>query len=725
MIRLALLLLVLAGPAASETARVLTGEHGEFTRLVIELPDAPDWSLGRTATGYGFAAGQEKQPAYDLAGVWQRIDRARLGALDVDPATGALQLTLACSCHIFPFEYQPGVVVLDIRPGAAPVGSAFEADFLPPGAGTASLSGPLTPTAQGVSQPGYNWLASGPGLRSAPVTKALPLPLDTGSVSLVPLRDALLQELARGAAEGLVDMDLPIGADPAAVDALGSLPWTSIRIGEAPGLVVTEPGALIETMPPTASCTPDSLLDLAAWGEGKSPMDLIAEARSGLYGEFDAPDEEAVLRSIRQLLYLGFGAEAQQHASFLTDAAAGEDLGVYRSLARIIDGDSDPQTPFAAMLDCDGVAALWAALARDRLPFGPGVKREAILRGFLGLPPHLRRHLGPPLAEKFLALADADAARMIRDAIERAPAAEPAEVALLDATARLQDGDTEAAIAHAETAIALAGDDVDALVTVVETHLPELTPLGPEVAEALQALQGETRGTAEQQALDRARVLALALSGQTAAAFADEAATGDVLADLWRVAQVRSPDDDFLRHAVIPDAAPPPGVAQDVSLGVARRLLDLGFPDAALAWTGPVGPGDALEARLVAAQAEQARGGAAAALGLLDGLDGPEAEALRAAALLQLGDIAAAGTALIAAGQPEEAARLGLWATDWSQPAKTLPAPWQDAAAQAVPTDPAAEAGLLARGTALAARGEDTRAAVEALLAAVPSPPES
>ena len=45
MIRALLLLLALAAPAAAQTARVVSGEHGDFTRLVIELPSPEGWTL--------------------------------------------------------------------------------------------------------------------------------------------------------------------------------------------------------------------------------------------------------------------------------------------------------------------------------------------------------------------------------------------------------------------------------------------------------------------------------------------------------------------------------------------------------------------------------------------------------------------------------------------------------------------------------------------------------
>lgn len=709
MIRTLVLLFATALPASSETARVLSGEHGDFTRLVIELPAAGGWTVGRTEDGYAFAADGAAQPDYDLSQIWQRIDRKRLSALVPDPA-GALILSLGCDCHVFPFEYQPGIVVLDIKPGPAPAASAFEAAFAP-----STRKEKAAPSGQS-----YDWLARAGTVSPRPVAD-LPLPLPTGTVSLEPLRDELLEQIAQGAANGIVDMELPGKAQqPPSSDR--STPWSNIRIGEDPGIIVTEPNALIEEARPDADCAAPELLDLGFWAEGRPPGDLLAEARDGLFGEFDVANEDAVLHSVRLLLYLGFGAEALQTAAMLTPDSADETVPLYRSMARLIDGDSDLQGPFAAMLHCEGPAALWAALAYDQLPAGPGVNHDAIVQGFQALPPHLRRHLGPSLAEKLLARDDMEAARMVRDAMERAPDSDAATVALLDAKVDLHDGNTEAALAHAETAVALDGNQPDSLIALVETHFRQLQPLDPGVAEALMAVRGENAGTAAGPAIERAIMLALALSDQTEAAFAEAQMTVEAEADLWRVVQSRAADDDFLRHAVLASETSPPRTDPDVKNATAQRLLALGFPDAALTWLGPMEGTDAPELRLLAAKAETARGNARAAADLLTGLPGPEAAILRAKVLVQLGDLDSARAALKSVGDPESAARLGLWDGDWGTTNSNIPTLWEDAAEFAKPTPPDAASGPLGRGSKTIDASLASREAIEALLTSVPSP---
>jgi hypothetical protein len=713
MIRLLLLVfLALASPLRAETARVYSGEHGGFTRLVIELPSASDWTVGRTTEGYAFAATAANVTGYDLATVWQRIARTRVTAIDADPE-GALRLTLGCDCHVFPFEYRPGVVVLDIKPGPAPQGSVFEANFAAP------TSAPAPPASNGLSGT-YNWIADLPTTEAK--TTDLPLPLSTGDVSLEPIRDALLEQIARGAADGIVDIGPPLPAEAGGVTDPDHLPWSSIHIGERPGILVTEPEGRDDGPRSAETCAADDLLDLAAWGEGETSLDLLAKSREGLYGEFDAPEEEAILQSVRALLYLGFGAEAAQQAKLSDLGAEDETLALYRSIARLVDGESDPETPFSTMLDCDGPAALWAALARDRLPPGAGVNRDAILRAFLALPPHLRVHLGSPLAEKFLAHGDADAARVIRDSMDRAPTADPGAVALLDAESELHNGDAEAARDHALEAVALDGNEAEGLVALVETHVRQLDPIDAEVPAALTALRGEIGESGLADSVDRAIVLSLGLSGQTEAAFDHRAAAGKTKAELWRVVQARAPDDDFLRFAVLPPDAKAPDVTPELALDIARRLSGLGFPDAAIAWLGNVLPTDAPDRRLVASKAELDRGAAQRVIDLLSGLPGPEADALRAEALVQLGDLAAAEALLTAAGETEAALRAELWQEDWSSLDPTAPDAWQAAAGLTVPSETGAAKGLLGRGEDAVAASEDARTKIEALLGAVAVP---
>jgi hypothetical protein len=720
MILRALMVLFLAvGATEAQTARVVSGEHDDFTRLVIELPAATDWQVGRLPLGYGFATASPDQPTYDLSRVWDRIARTRLQSLRVDPATGALQLSLACDCHVFPFEYRPGMIVLDIKDGAPPPGSSFEAALDTDGAVATDDHVPVATEPASGDVMAYDWRVD--RSESPPDARAArPLDLPTGSVSLDPLRDELLAQISRGAADGIVDMALPGKPAEHPDTEWGELPWTTIHLGEAAGVEV-RPGGGVETVASGAECLADVDLDLSSWGNDMPPADLLSEARSSLFGEFDRLSPEATLRAVQIHLYLGFGAEARSYADLL-DTDLPETLPFYVSMSHLIDGETDPQTPFAAMLGCDGAAALWAALAQDRLPAGSGVNTDAVLRGFLALPPHLRRHLGAALADKFLTRDDVEAARIVRDAIERSSQVAPADMALLDAKADLHDGDLPAAQAHAEAAVEASADDSESLITLVETHFSDGTPLDPQVALTLRTLLREAGGRSDEPALQRALVLALALSGGVDAAF--EAADGSDAAarDLWQVLPVRADDNDFLTHAILAEAAAVPAVDPVTADRIAARLLQLGFADAALRWLGPVAATDPPERRQLAAEAELDRGNARAAADLLVGLGNPAAQDLQAQALIQLGAYAPAHEALLAAGSTDAADRVLTWQHDWAALGAQGVDPWASAARLVKTSTPTTDVGPLGQSASLLEDSAAMRAAVAALLAGVPPP---
>jgi hypothetical protein len=719
MIRLVLWLLLWAAPAAAESARVLSGEHGDFTRLVVELPEGSAWTLGKTAMGYAFAVPGGGQLGYDLASVWDRIPRTRLQALRSDPATGVLMLTLACRCHVFPFEYRPGVVVLDIKDGPAPAGSAFELAFGGPPVSRAP-GPPILPHSGGPVS-GYSWVsARGSKRQQAPdvALAGLGLPMIGSGSAFAPLRDQLLRQISAGAASGLVDMALP-GAAAGTELQEGSLPWAHVSLGERPGLTVGATPLDEPPLQPHEECIADDVLDLPGWGREVSPADLVSTARAGIYGEFDRPDPEAIMRAVRQHLFLGFGAEARQYAALSADDPDQRDMAVLLSLSRLVDGETDPNGPFATMAGCEGRAALWAALAATHLSTGPDLATDAALRSFLELPAHLRRSLGPDLAEKFLDRKDMEAVRIIRDALGR-QAEPPASVAVLDAKVDLLAGRGEEARQHAETALTEGANSEVGLVALVDAHFRDLQPLSPEVATGLAAFLSQAETAADRQDLQRALILALALSDQTAAAFELAKAVDQPTGDLWAVAVARAADDAFLTEAVPAPPASSPRVAAVAD--IAARLLALGFPDAALDWLGPIGVEEGPERRRLAAEGELARGAASVALQHLLGLAAPEDELLRARALVQLGRYEPARRAFLAAGRPEEADRLLPWMADWSGLPSDETDPWRAVASDPGPSAGAEDAGPLARGRLAAETSAATRSAITDLLQAVERP---
>lgn len=71
-------LLVLAAPARAETFRLRSGEHADFSRLVMDgLPAGAGWTLGRAGAGYELRLALQGA-GFDTGQVYRLIPKTRL-----------------------------------------------------------------------------------------------------------------------------------------------------------------------------------------------------------------------------------------------------------------------------------------------------------------------------------------------------------------------------------------------------------------------------------------------------------------------------------------------------------------------------------------------------------------------------------------------------------------------------------------------------------------------
>lgn len=741
MIRWLLVLLVMAVPlmAAAAPVVVKSGEHDGFTRLVLEYEGPVNWQVGRTSDGYELRL-EGEAPAYDLSVVFDIIGKSRLAAIWVDPASKDLRIGIACNCHAIPFEFRPGIVVIDLRDGGPPKGSSFELAL----DGSDIDIRPVRPAPRPKARPtlpksgGYDWIrlavpprGAAPAAEKPMPAKADPAPveLDVIDPDFQPLRDSLLRQLSRGAAQGVVEMALPRLPE---AQRQGP-PFPSVRIGdgELPGVSA---GAGLPEHQNIASegreCVPAEALDIASWGDERPVFEQMAEAMGGLSGEFDKPDTAALTRAVHFNLHLGFGAEVRQlMLAFPVDAPDG---AVWKSLAYLLDGEPDPDPYFAGLASCEGPSALWALLSDPVPTKGTPIAARAVLLAFSALPIHLRRHLGSDVADRFLAMDDINSARAIRDAVLRAPGGEARDAELLQARMDMATGDHGAAAMRAEEALKEPGPrSGEALIAFTEAQVAQTLPIEAEIAMALAAMLPEHAGSPEEPQYRRATTLAAAASGDFGTALAQSGADGATVTDLWRLLARLGSDDDILAHAILPPGEAVPAVEGSTMAQLAERLIGLGFPADALRWLTPAENFDPL----LRAKAHLAVPDPGAAIAVLDGTTDPAALMLRARAHQMLGDEEQAAQVFAAAGDEASGWRAEGRAQNWKALASDGPAPWKDAAAsvldaQANPPTAAEGAaaegvasGSLARSRQLVENSAATRAALDALLATLPAPP--
>jgi hypothetical protein len=274
---------------------------------------------------------------------------------------------------------------------------------------------------------------------------------------------ALLEQLARAAAQGLVEADMgdvensiaaatyPLGVPPAARTQTPPTPEppppvtgrghvsvsTSLDRAASPDRTETEDGA---------RCLDPVFFALQDWGAPLAEGTEIGPYRARLLGEFDIANGEGVTELARYYVYVGFGAEAiaviRRHPE---DVVRGDLL---TAMAQIMDhGHADSAGSLVDQMVCDGTTALWAVLAQPQLDGGHPINRRAVLLAFGGLPPHLRRHLGPGLAGKFLSAGDRETAESLYAAAGRVSEGATPDLALLSARISRASGD----LAGAET----------------------------------------------------------------------------------------------------------------------------------------------------------------------------------------------------------------------------------------------------------------------------------
>ena len=703
----------LPSSARAETVRVLTGDHADFTRLVLDLAQPTDARVNRTDDGYELLL-LRSDVRFDLSQIYRSITRSRLGTVWVDPRSGALQLGVDCACHARVERLSGDVLVLDLVDGRAQPGSLFETRS------DGSAAPPLQSAREMRPRPRPVLASTLPNLLVLGLPQpALPAIADRATL---PLRNDLLDGFARAAAAGLVDPAEKL--DPPG-EAHGFSPRIGTQLGDLPQVSVASPND--KAAPVTAEgaeCIEDGKLAIETWADGQ-PFAVAAAAHdAALLGEFDHVKPEGLSAAVRFYLYSGFGAESAALLDAFPNSLPDADL--WREMAMLLDGTTVAERSGFPLLEgqaaCSGKAALWAALSADHPGKLPGLDRAALRQAFSAMPSHLRQSLGPRLAERLMNDGDMATARAVIDATDRAPG--PASPAARLATANLatREGDAPQGERIASSVLPDAGPDrVNALIARANAQLAQKQAVDPALLGDLASIVAEVGDGPEGNELARTRALATASTGDYGQAFALAAPLApSVHVDLWTMLANGGPDSAIVTYALDQKTAPVT-LPLETRLRLSERLLALGFLAEAMRWT----PGGDPAGRLVAARAELLAGGARAALTLIAGDESKAADEIRAAAMMQLGEFDPATAAYERLGD-EKGAATALWQSqNWSGWLEKADAPGKKDVARLlapVPGFDAAASAPLAQGRELVADAEAAAQDISAVLALAPSP---
>ncbi|MEM6826089.1 MAG: hypothetical protein AAF566_13355, partial [Pseudomonadota bacterium] len=647
----------LAALSANAEITVRSGEHPGHSRLVLDFDRVPTWRLEDRPGGY-FLRLDPWDGAIALEDVFYYIPRTRLADLRVDPAAGGLVLELGCVCPVEASVSRNHSLVIDIHDPDPDRAAAEIANI------AAMTDGPIILLAGTTAEVAPDVPSQDVPPEFSPVPDVQPtepvLPFSDNTLQGTDLLEdsltrTLAQELARAAAQGMVEAGRELWKTDGAEDVLDPPPPTdgarsapepsNIRIRSGFDALV-EPGIQPELagISPQMACPSPASYALESWSDGTAPHLQIAALRGSLIGEFDKVDRRSAVRLARLYAHYGFGAEARAVLEQLIpgDPAAAAIV----PLSHLIESGS-AGGELVRFAECGGSLPLWALLDEDPdAPLG-AIKSEAILLTFTGLPPHLRRYLGYRAAARFAARGDFTSAEMIRATLERI--SEPNDPALLlstTQTAEIEETTQDVGAALAELAVSLQPEAAEALILSIGGYLARGERVPLDLIDTAGALAFELGGHSEGRLVKSAQIQALFANmdfeggfEELLAADSGNGLSREQVAAAWQDGFERllkvGEDAEFVSRLYGDEAANGlsslPGTLRQA---LAERLLELGFPmrAEAVAPAGAQGSDGLFSARLALARGDLDR-----ALGLVRVRRNPEARRFAAEILGRAG----------------------------------------------------------------------------------------
>lgn len=573
------------------------GEHENFTRLTLQLPARTGWAL-RQRDREAQLIFDPAPTGFDLSQAFLRLNRMRL--LGISSSAAQLVLDLGCDCTVAAEVDSSGLLIIDIRGSADTYTHPAAARRPPPrpdrgrdqiarqvGQTVAQQHATLgqvpieSATAlwedRLLQQTARRMIEKNPGTTDAPPPRQLPHEV----------AGPLARQLARAAGRGIVSLR------PASPDAPNA--YLTDHTATPPSLVSSDPVAAHLRLGNRAAedfstqqiqggrqseCYPDEWFDFGAWGASEPFHLAAAEFRQSL---LDNEDQDRTADYARFYLHYGFGNEA----AFLLSGASFDtpSTNVLRDLAQIV----DEKIPISGgtlhtMTTCDGRAALWALMAAssEAVP-RPNIK--AVVRSFGELPDHLRRDLGPRLAQRLLDLNEVEAAQLIQSSTERSSNTTDQAQAISAARITMQTADTNDRDTRA--ALEQLSPSSDAIMLQLEHALANQRRPDPGLIESALAYASDLKDTPAGGRLYSLSIEGLARTGAYSDAFAtlsrlNAAGVGFLAPNVedivWDELAASASDPDFV--STVFDRQPwldPQKIRSATRNLLADRLADLGF----------------------------------------------------------------------------------------------------------------------------------------------------
>lgn len=463
------------GWAVAQTVQVQSGEHPEFTRLVLDVgvDRTVELDSGGPAPILRF---DPPISAFDLSDVFNLIPRTRLTNLVSDQG---LVLDLACACPVSISRYAGRYAVVDIGDP-----SSLEANDGDPAADDTQRDDEAAIARRLAAAEALPDLTRVLGPQDVTARPSASQPAEviaepTGSPDIA-IEDAarlMAEQLARAAASGLLEAadGRPLSdADPTPP------PVTESLTSEATGTPPEEGPQITEVDPPPLPLRAETAVDIAqhrslgaepqthrltcsgvdldvrSWSAGAGVDQGLGSLRRAIYDDRDRPQRSAIVALAQHYLYYGFGAEARFWLRQVTNPP-----DALIALSHLVDEtEGRRMSELSDAMLCDDSALIWRFLDQDTRVTLTDEVLGRVQRQTAALPVPLRDHVAPRIARRLQDEGAPEAARNIRDMLVRGQRVPASAVLHLDLDLGLVQGDGSAATREA-LALALRDDGAD------------------------------------------------------------------------------------------------------------------------------------------------------------------------------------------------------------------------------------------------------------------------
>jgi hypothetical protein len=366
---LALLMLFWPLQLAAQTIPVRAAEHGDFTRIVLDLQPNTKWDVKKNDAVVQIDL--DGAANFSLENVFTRLSENRVLAIRPEPGgeTARLMVKLGCGCDIKSYMVGQTMLVIDISPQIAPKPILAQA---PPE--KIELSPFLLPQLREKTQ---NTLPQA----------AVPVAPPPAPLHQVPAPHDFEPLLRNVIASGIRDQQLEPQKD---------VQIEAAKHENSP----LKPLDHHQLMAP--SCPDQALYDFRNWRQYpfSEGVDILATA---------AQNAPSSLRQDLVLHYLsyGFGAEALQALG-----PQNADTALLGALAHMVDGGPPAGPTFAQLAHCGPIFETWA-LIEGHSPLPPAQTLPELLHLLMSMPAELKQVFFPDLIARFTHQGDLESAGIL------------------------------------------------------------------------------------------------------------------------------------------------------------------------------------------------------------------------------------------------------------------------------------------------------------------------